>query len=336
MSEIDTPIKQVEKAFGISNLRSAMIGGMVAGFNLSSGSETTTSNGCYEYLTLFPELAELEKESGNAFQNIGLSTIWNVGFAAAHEKISSPDYFSGNSIKYLKNRKLKTVDQIFSRRSENTVTTFFSCFKKNGMTTPIVDESWTKKMDWSSDMDELIRYGLICSYWIAAPQTIYYYASVDGQFKSQDYLYLIAGDDPKFFKPQELLKHLLGILKLITELDKSENKKSVTQEVKKAFDALTAKDKIWSTFKYNELDELTKNHQVTKAAVLTNYFNRACHSVFNFYNYLIHAKKHLNIQTITEVGTMGERKIKIEELIQNYSEVYNFCKNITLLQYNGS
>jgi len=327
----DESIKEVERVFNINNIKTAMIGGTMIGLDPSVGSSsnTTTTNSVIpldvpQYLNLYSELNELEKSQGNPFDSVGLSTIWNVGFTSTNEKISTPDFFSGNSCKYLKNRKLRTADQLFSRRSESSTAALFSCFKLKNSKKRIVECS-----SMSPDMEEFLRYGLICNSWIKNPQTIHYVTSVRGSDKSRDYLYLIGSDSDEFFNPPELMECIFRIHKENETLEKNSENRKVPADIKNLVESLMNNDRIWVECKLDTIPEATLKHPYVGLALNLRLLARAMHGVFNFYNYLIHAHKQLNLTNVYETNedTLG-KPVKIEQLLKEYEPIYTYCKNL--------
>jgi hypothetical protein len=328
MSKLNSQI--IEELFKINNIRTAIIGGTFVGLDPAIGGvqlSNSVNMDSSQFLNLYAELSELEKEQGNPFDYVGLSTLWNTGFSTPHEKISTPDFFSGNSTKYLKNRKIRTADQLFSRRSESSIASLFGCFKFKGK---------NKIIDWSGggvDNEEFIRYALICNRWISHPQTIHYVTSIKGDGKSRDYLYLIGGDSSFFFEPKKLIDEIIKTNKTILLLQDqiASNPKSVPNDIRNLADNLSSDEKIWVAENLDNKPKDVLNHQLIELSINIRKISRISHGVFSFYNYLIHAHKHLNLVNIyeTDEETLG-KPVRIVYLLKEYEPVYTHCKNLCL------
>lgn len=325
-------IKTVESVFGLNNIRTAIIGGTMIGIDSGIGTRSNTNTNIsnialdnLQYLNLFPELTELEHIQGNPFDYMGLSTIWNVGFTTINEKLTSPDFFAGNSSKYLKNRRIRTVDQLFSRRSESSISAFFGCFKLHGATNNIIVD--LLKANVSTDLDEFIRYGLICNHWVTNPQTIRYAAAVKGDTKTRDYLYLIGSDKEDFFNPQKIMETIFTLYTENEKLSNPQKGRKISIEVKSFIESL---NRVWDEFNINNIPEQTREDNPNITIAFNNrILNRIQHGVFGFYNYLLHVHKHLKLPNIYEVSknTLG-KSVRIEDLIKEYEPIYTYCKNI--------
>jgi hypothetical protein len=325
------PIKKIEETFKINNLRTAIMGGTIISLDPASGTDSTNtptaSISAKSYLNMFFELSELEKEQGNPFDHIGLSTIWNVGFTSQHERINTPDFFGGNSTKYLKNRKIKTLDQLFGRRSESSTSTFFGCFQMKGSKQTIIN-----KCNSGSDEEEFKRYALICNNWTNKPQTIQYVASIKANDKSRDYLYLIGCDEPEFFIPDDLMENIIQMQRENIALQKQNNPaRSVSADIR---DTCNNIGKIWTEVSHKTLPENIVKHPQVAMAFNNRLLARTVHGVINFYNYLLHAHKQLKILSLYEVnGDKLEKTVKIVQLLKEYETVYKYCMNVTTHGY---
>jgi hypothetical protein len=327
----DPHAKIIEDLFKINNIKTAILGGTFVGLDSGVGSLAYTTSGvvmdAQQYLNLYAELSELEKDQGNPFDDVGLSTLWNTGFSTTNEKITTPDFFSGNSTKYLKNRRIRTADQLFSRRSESSLAALFGCFKLKGK---------NKIIDWSGgsiDIEEFTRYALICSRWVSHPQTIYYVTSVKGDAKSRDYLYLIGGDTSFFFNPNDLMTVIFqtnkDIMATKEQLEFTTRASQIPNDIKTLATNLTAADKIWASECMHTKPANVVTHPFIELACDIRLLNRITHSVFNFYNYLLHAHKHLKLVNMyeTDEETLG-KPVRIDYLLKEYEPIYKYCKNL--------
>jgi hypothetical protein len=325
---MNTTIDEIHKTFKISNIRSAIMGGTIMNQDISMGSPAGSGNSldCIQYLNLFPELADLERSEGNAFEFMGLSTLWNVGFVSILDKLTTPDFFGGQASKYLKNRKIKTVDQLFSRRSESTVGTFFRTFKLNGADSPIIKPEYSTQ----TDFDEFKRYGLVIEQWIDTPPTIHYAVSVNGNNTTRDYLYLIGGDENTVIaKPNEIVNHLSDMYKKIKELFKNTPITKSSRDVLNSFENICASNNIWC--EVGNISDQARGHILIEKAKLIKEYTRIIHATISIYSYLLHTKKHLQIDNIYKVSDGKlEEQVKIETLLDQYHEPYIFCRNMIL------
>jgi len=337
MSDEDKVLKKVESAFKINSIRTTLLGGTIVSLDPAVGYPGTGSNSGQtmdpkQYLNLFHELADIEIQQGNFNECIGLSTLWNVGFTTSHRKVVAPEYFGENARLYLTNRKLATADQLFSRRSNTSVPALFSCFKFNGSTTSIIDNSSTNQ-----DIEEFKRYGLICSRWLTHPQTIYYLMSIRSSDKDtkRDNLYIAASDDKNFFKPKKLMEDIFALhaenASYARQLAKAPAKPKNTSAV---VEKLVNPNAIWNEFHFADSDgDDVKRDPAVLQALNQRRLIRTMEGVFNFYNYLIHTQKHLHLPEINEICDDGTwKRVKILDLIKEWAPVYNYCKNLLLYE----
>jgi hypothetical protein len=321
--KMNNPIETVQEVFGISSLREAIIGGTIMSVNPAVGSAINSSStmDTKKYLCFYPELVELEKEAGNPYDFMGLSTIWNVGFVSQSEKLNTPDFFSGQSVKYLKNRKIKTVDQLFSRRSENATCAFFSCFKLLGADNTITPNNYS---DIQSELDEFKRYGLICNNWINEPQTINYVVKVDGKKKTRDYLYLIGG----ICNPDDILLYLTQTFQGIINF---KQQKGIPRDISAICSELSDVEKIWSEFNSSKIIESVLNNPNVEYALKVRYLTRIIHATISLHSYFTHIKKHLELTSVYKVNNGKlEESVTIDTMLKKIEEPYEFCKNIVL------
>lgn len=336
MSDDEKVLKKIESVFKINSIRTTLLGGTVVSLDPAVGYPGNGSNSgqtldAKQYLNLFHELADIEKQQGNINECVGLSTIWNVGFTTTNKKLIAPEYFQENARKYLENRKLRTVDQLFSRRSGTSVPALFTCFKLNGSVNAVIDNQSTNQ-----DIDEFKRYGLICSRWLTHPQTIYYVMSIKSsdKDKQRDHLYIVAGDDKNFFKPNKLMEDIFTIHNDNATYGRHLAKKPSAKNVISIAEKLTTPSGIWNEFNFadSDGDEIKRDPAVLQALNQRKLI-RTIQGVFNFYNYLIHTQKHLKLPEINEICDDGSWKsVKIVDLIKEWEPVYHYCKNLLLYE----
>jgi hypothetical protein len=189
----------------------------------------------------------------------------------------------------------------------------------------------TDKPATSTDEEEFKRYALICDAWAETPQTIRYVASIKADAKSRDYLYLIGCDEPEFFTPADLIANIIQTHKENASLQRQANGRSVPSDIK---DTVNSIEKTWNAVKYQTLPDSVKKHPLVGIAFNNRLLARTMHGVINFYNYLLHAHKHLNIVSLYEVdGDKLEKTVKILQLLKEYESVYKYCRNLTLHNY---
>lgn len=316
----------VAKLFNINDSSTCIFGGTLIDINAQAGYDKDRMNpqrndNCINPkfgLCMYPLIKEIQNGvKSNSFP-LSLMDTWINGFIPSSKSLAYPDKVCSDVAIILDKLSIVKTSQLFINRSE-LLETLFYFFSFYGQQDRILNLDTIKE----ENKEALINKGLVCDSWASRPLPIRYVIRREGRNEIPDYLYFIGGSElliaDDFSETIDVLKNIYETVLYKKQIDPLPL--IIDNPNKLSWQSLTE-----NFFDINNIDSSLKNY-----VLKTIEFNRILTGIICIRNYFYYAYHEMGIESIVDFNGNDIKKVSTKKILDNYEDIYQYCKTITLL-----